>query len=132
MKMCLHDVVSRYCGLQAIQVPVAQCPSCGAEFRVLPSLVVPYKQHAANTLATALGMRAAGRGWRVVAQSVGVAVSLLKRWQRWWLQGQDVMWSQVQAKLGRSSSLDQWRSESGLVGRLLEFPRWSGPVQCRA
>ena len=130
--MCLHDVVSRYCGQQAIQVPVVACPACGAKFRVLPSLVVPYKQHGASTLGAALGRREAGAGWREVAGMVGVAVSLLKRWWRWWLQVQDVMWSQAQAKLGRSRSLNQWRRESGLVGRLVEFPRWSGAAQCRA
>jgi hypothetical protein len=130
--MCLHDVVSRYCGLQSIEVPVAECPCCGAEFRVLPSLVVPYKQHAAGTLATALRLLAAGRGWRGVAKSVGVAVSLLKRWWRWWRQVQDVMWSQAQAKLRKSMSLEQWRRESRLVRRVVEFPRWSGPAQCRA
>jgi hypothetical protein len=130
--MRLHDVVSRYCGLQAIQVPVAACPACEAEFRVLPSLVVPYKHHAANTLGTALQMRAAGRGWRVVAQCVRVAASLLKRWQRWWQQVQDVMWSQAQAKLRKSMSLDRWRRESRLVERVMEFPRWSGPARCRA
>ncbi len=124
--MCLHDVVDRYCGQRMIQTPVAACPACGAEFRVLPSLVVPYKQHAASSLGTALGMRAAGRGWRMIAQRVGVAVSLLKGWQRWWLRVQDVMWSQVQARLDRSASLEQWRRESRLVERILEFPRWSG------
>jgi hypothetical protein len=130
--MCLHDVVDRYCGQHMIQTPVAECPACGAEFRVLPSLVVPYKHHAASTLETALGLRTAGRGWQMVAQSVGVAVSLLKRWQRWWLGVQDVMWSQVQARLRRRTSLEQWRHESGLVERVLEFPRWSGPARCRA
>jgi hypothetical protein len=129
--MRLHDVVSRFCGQQAIEVPVAEC-ACGAEFRVLPSLVVPFKQQAANTLETVLGMLAAGRGWRGVAKSLGAAVSLLKRWQRWWRQVLDVMWSQAPAKLGKSMSLEQWRRESGLVRRLVEFPRWSGPAQCRA
>ena len=117
-----HCVEERYCGQELIPVQRVRCPRCAKTFRLLPELVVPYKQHSAACIGAALENWQERRSYHGVARALGLAVGLVRGWVRWW--------KRVVAVMETAGTVSRLYGPGWLSSLLRLFCFWSGVWRC--